>query len=220
MNAQIIGGTSGLGLEIAKKLSSLEWGVYVTGRRSLKQDGVNSLKLDLNSDNLVEDIDVLVAGLPNIDMLVYSAGFYQEGTLTDLKTDQIEEMLNVGSRGLIYSVRALLLKQNKLDELVTITSTSAWTPRKLEPVYNLTKAGAQHLSNGIAEDERIGKVLVAGPAGMQSGFWDGVNRDDLDKMLDPVWVAKQIVEQRKEKYKYKSIRILRQPARVEIQEKR
>ncbi len=37
MNILIIGGTSGLGLEIAKKFSEQSAGVYVTGRRELEE---------------------------------------------------------------------------------------------------------------------------------------------------------------------------------------
>jgi short-subunit dehydrogenase len=111
-------------------------------------------------------------------------------------------MINVGGRGLIYLMKSLLKKQNDLEELITITSTSHWTPRKLEPIYNFVKAGAGHFSNSMAEDGRVGKVLVAGPAGMNTEFWDGVERNDLDTMLDPKWVAEQIMELHKDNYGY------------------
>jgi NAD(P)-dependent dehydrogenase (short-subunit alcohol dehydrogenase family) len=147
-------------------------------------------------------------------------GYYQEGTVTDLTYEQIEEMIDVGGRGLIYMMKSLLDKQGSLKELITITSTSQWTPRKLEPIYNFAKAGAGHFSSSMAEDGRVGKVLVAGPAGMNTDFWEGVERDDLDTMLDPVWVADQIVQLREDDYKYRFAKIMRQPPRVVIEETR
>lgn len=220
MNTLIVGGTSGLGLEIAKGQSEQEGDVYVTGRRELEEAGLHYEQFDLSEPNLPARIGELVTKLPEINTLVYAAGYFQEGTVTDLSEEQIEEMIDVGGRGLIYFTRAVLEKQGQLDELVTITSTSQWTPRKLEPIYNFAKAGAAHFSNAMAEDGRVGKVLVAGPAGMNTGFWEGIERDDLDKMLDPSWVADEVLKLRDDDYKYRFAKIMRQPARVEVVETR
>lgn len=220
MNTLIIGGSSGLGLELAKIFSGQGDLVIVTGRTDPKVDYAKFEKLDLAPTNIAELIGEFVSSLPQIDRLVYSAGFYQEGRVTDLSPEQIQTMVNVGGTGLIYFMRELLDKQGELGELITITSTSQWTPRKLEPIYNFVKAGAGHFSNSMVEDGRIGKVLVAGPAGMDTKFWDGVDRDDLDTMLPKEWVAEQIVDKLNGDYKYKFIRILREPARIEEGESR
>ncbi len=220
MNTLIVGGTSGLGLEIAKGLSEQGGDVYVTGRRELKESGLHYERFDLSEPHLPQRVSELVMRLPEINTLVYAAGYFQEGRVTDLSEEQIEEMIDVGGRGLIYFTRALLEKQGKLDELVTITSTSQWTPRRLEPIYNFAKAGAAHFSNAMAEDGRIEKVLVAGPAGMNTAFWDGVERDGSDEMLDPAWVAGEVLKLRDDDFKYRFAKILREPARVEVIETR
>lgn len=219
MNTLIIGGTSGLGLELAKVLTANGDSVIVTGRKEINED-IKFQKFDLSQERLAESIEAFVSELPVIDRLVYAAGYFQEGRVTDLSESEIEEMISVGGRGLIYFVRALLQKQAELQELITITSTSQWTPRQKEPIYNFAKAGAAHFSNGIAEDGRVTKVLVIGPAGMKTEFWEGIDRADLDEMLDPKWVAEQIIELENGEYSYRSARILRQPARVEITETR
>lgn len=221
MSDLIIGGTSGLGLELAREFSSQsENEVFITGRHDPNVDFATYREFDLSKANLAERIGAFVTELPPIKCLIYAAGYFQEGTVTDLSNEEIETMIDVGGRGLIYFTKSLLEKQNKLEEIITITSTSQWTPRKLEPIYNFAKAGAGHFSNGLAEDDRVGKVMVAGPAGMNTDFWEGVARDDLDQMLDPKWVAEQIMDNRQDDYEYKYIRILRGPARVEEMEKR
>jgi short-subunit dehydrogenase len=220
MNTLIIGGTSGLGLEIAKGLSTDTSEVYVTGRRELDEPGLHYEKFDLTEPELPKRASELVMGLPEIKTLVYAAGYFQEGRVTELSEQEIEQMIDVGGRGLIYFVKAILEKQGALDELITITSTSQWTPRKLEPIYNFAKAGAAHFSNAMAEDGRVGKVLVAGPAGMNTAFWDGIERDDFDKMLDPSWVADEVIKLRQDDYKYRFVKIMREPARVEVIETR
>lgn len=219
MNTLIVGGSSGLGLALAKEFADKKDKVIVTGRTRPDVKFADFKKLDLSAAP-AKAIEKLVKDLPPIDRLVYSAGFYQFGRVTDLSNAQIEEMVNVAGTGLIYLMRELLAKQGKLTELVTITSTSQWTPRKNEPIYNFAKAGIGHFSSAMAEDGRVGKVLVVGPSGMRTEFWDGVKRDDLDTMLDKEWVAKQVLSALKGNYKYKFIKILRQPARVEEADER
>jgi hypothetical protein len=75
------------------------------------------------------------------------------------------------------------------------------------------------LSNSLSLDDRLGKVLVAGPAGMNTRFWEKSPRG-ASTMLDPSWVAKQVIKHLTGRFKYKFIRILRNPSRVEVVEKR
>lgn len=220
MNALIIGGSSGLGLSLAKKLAASGYDVHVTGRKDPKVDNVIFHVLNLSGTKVVKDLEKLIDQLPKIDLFVHAAGYYQEGRITDLTDEQIEDMLNVGGRSLLYGLRALLKKQASLPELLVITSTSQWTPRQLEPLYNFVKAGAGHFANAMAEDGRVGKVLVAGPAGMNTPFWRDQPERDMSAMLDPEWVADQMLTAKGQNYKYKYIRILREPARVEEVEQR
>jgi short-subunit dehydrogenase len=219
MNVLVIGGTSGLGLELARDFHDADNQVTVTGRRQFEEAGLQYEVFDLATPELPKRVRELVMRLPEIDVLVYAAGYYQEGRITDLSEQEIEEMIDVGGRGLIYVMRSILAEQNSLKELITITSTSQWTPRALEPIYNFAKAGAGHFSNAMAEDGRVAKVLVAGPAGMNTDFWDGLDKD-TEVMLDPAWVADEIMKLRDDEYQYRFARILREPARVEIVESR
>lgn len=222
MNCLIIGGTSGLGLSLAKKLTK-DYDVHVTGRREFTEAGIHFHALDLSDKNgLDERISGLVAELPNIDLLIYAAGFFQDGTVTDLNIDQIDEMLSVGLTGAIYISREILRKQDSLSEFVAITSTSQWTPRLKEPVYTAVKAGLGAFANSLSLDPRINKVLVAGPAGMATDFWKGTDKKDHDTslMLDPDWVADAIQQEREGQFAYKFVRILREPSRIEVQETR
>lgn len=220
MNVVIVGGSSGLGLELAMKFAAQGDSVVVTGRTDPKAEGIEFVSFDLSAPGLPRRIEAFVHDLPEIDLLIYAAGYYQEGRVTDLSEDQIEEMLDVGARGLIYSVRAVLKKQDHLGALAVITSSSQWTPRKLEPIYNFVKAGEGHFANAMAEDGRIDKVLVDGQFGMQTGFWRTIKHPDWDKMLDPKWVAEQIIEQLKPDYRYRFIKIHRDPRKVEVVETR
>lgn len=219
MHVLIIGGTSGLGLELARRFRDGGNKVTVTGRRELKEQRIETARFELSENDLPKRVFKLLQRLEEVDVFIYAAGYFQESRITDLTDEQIEEMIDVGGRGLIYFVRDILKKQGSLKELITITSTSAWTPRQKEPIYNFVKAGAGHLSNGLAEDGRISKVLVAGPAGMKTNFWEN-NPRDMSAMLDPEWVAEEIMKLRNDEYKFRFAKIMRDPPRVETVETR
>lgn len=222
MTAVIMGGTSGLGLELARDMHIDGEEVYVTGSGRhvpTADEDLHYSELDLTGADLPHRIGRFALSLPRVDTLVYAAGYFQDGTVTELDDTGIENMLSVGGRGLMYAVQALLHKQEALPELVTVTSTSAWTPREREPVYNFVKAGAALFSQALSLDERIGKVLVAGPAGMDTDFWRGTGRN-TSHLLPASWVAEQIMQLRGDDYSYRFARIMREPARVEIVETR
>ena len=218
MNTLIIGGSSGLGLELAKQLSD-KYKVYVTGRTNPNEQGLEFISFNIAYKTLPEDVDELLKQLPEIDFLIHAAGFFQDGTLSDLSDDDIFLMDAVGLLAPTFLLQRLLKKQNKLDHFIAVTSTSQWTPRLKEPVYTAVKAGLGMLANSVSLDERVGKVMVAGPAGMKTKFWLNTDKDTTT-MLEPKWVAEQILDQYKEDFNYKYVRLLREPARVEIMEKR
>lgn len=216
----VVGGSSGLGLKLALALSSTN-SVIVTGRLlPLGRTEVIFRPFSLNArDNFASDLDGLVAELPPIELLVYAAGFYQEGEIADLSDKDIANMVNVGILAPAMLLQRLLKKQSRLAGFIAVTSTSQWTPRRLEPVYTAVKAGLGMLANSVSLDQRIEKVLVAGPAGMRTRFWNSSPRDTTT-MLDPGWVAEQILDQYTGSFKYKFVRILREPTRVEVVEVR
>jgi NAD(P)-dependent dehydrogenase (short-subunit alcohol dehydrogenase family) len=185
--------------------------VYVTGRREPEgMSKINFCALELATDTLGRDIAKLLERLPAIDLLVYAAGFYQDGTITDLDVHQIYEMIDVGLVAPILFVRELLERQKTLEGFIAITSTSQWTPRLAEPVYTAAKAGLGAVANSLSLDDRIGKTLVAAPAGMDTPFWAGTDKD-TSTMLDPDWVARQIIAEYSDAsyQQYKFVRILR-----------
>jgi len=217
MNVLIIGGSRGIGWELAKLYTSNGDSVTVTGRKQPDEpDEKISFKfLDLSVPNYIKDIDSLVGELGEINRLVFAPGYFQEGTITDLTPEQILDMVQVCGTAFIFTARAVLKKQNHLDECIVITSASQWKPRKLEPIYNFAKAGVGHFAHALSLDERVTKLLVAGPTGTKTAFQAG--RDiDMSTYHEPEWVAQQIFDHAKGGYRYKFIKILRDPAEVEV----
>ena len=222
MRAVVIGGTSGLGLEIAKILKS-SYEVVITGRKNPDEKELIFYPFDLDAplEKLVDrSRAVALKALNEIDLLVYAAGFFQEGRIHELSAEDIQRTNNVGLLAPAVLSSQIINIQGSLPGLIAITSTSEWTPRLTEPVYTAVKAGLAMLARSLSLDPRFEKVLVAAPSGMRTKFWVGTDRD-TSEMLEPHWVAEQIVEEfEKPGYKFKHMKILRGPARVEISEQR
>ena len=218
--ALIIGGTSGLGLEIGKLLQRDEWLVYAAGRRP-RADLPGKFVHFATEEHLPlhEQVESLVSGLGGVQLLIYAAGFYQEGRITDLSAGKIDAMLNVGLRAPALFVREILMYYRKLLGFIAITSTSQWAPREYEPIYTAVKAGLGMLAKSLSLDDRIEKTLVVAPAGMRTSFWQYTDKD-TSTMLDPTWVAGEILRLYGDRYRYRFAKILREPPRVEIAETR
>lgn len=216
----IVGGTSGLGLEIAEILEANNQ-VFVAGRRHVEIDGIRSLDgIDLSHDaDLPTNLDKLVDRLPNLALVVYASGFYQEGRLSELSDEDIIKMDNLGLRAPAMLMARILRKQEKLPGFIAITSTSQWKPREKEPMYTATKAGLGMLANSLAEDPNIEKVLHVAPGGMQTAFWEGTDKD-TSTMLDPKWVAQVTIESFLDDFRYRYIRLNRDPQEVVEVERR
>lgn len=222
--ALIVGGTSGLGLELAILLHTKnEFEVYVTGRKEPESGQLRFVYFDIDShtDQLPHRIDEITSSLPQqIDLLVYAAGFCQEDTIKQLTDDNIRKMMNVGLVAPTLILNRILNRQKRLPGFIAITSTSQWTPGIYEPVYTAVKAGLGMFANSLSLDPQVGKVLVAGPAGMKTNFWSNTEKD-TSTMLEPAWVARQICQLYfEDNFKYKCAKILREPPRVEVLEKR
>jgi NAD(P)-dependent dehydrogenase (short-subunit alcohol dehydrogenase family) len=140
--ALVIGGTSGLGLELASLLKASHREVFITGRRRPVDLRKTSFRpLDLSKGDYIGLINNLFMRLGAVDTVVFAAGFGQFGKLEDLARPNIENMIQVGLSAPAMVLRTVLQFQKTLPEFIAITSTSQWTPRADEPVYCAAKAG-------------------------------------------------------------------------------
>lgn len=220
-NILIVGGSSGLGLELAKQYSELGHHVFITGRKDPKVKNIKFYNFDISSDSqkLISNVEKLILQVPSINTLIYAAGFYQDGTIDKISDTQILEMVNIGLTAPALLIQRLKNNPFKPLKIMLITSSSQYTPREKEPLYTMVKAGLGMLGNSLSLDPEIGKVLVAAPSGMQTPFWVGTDKD-TSEMLDPKWVAQQIIELSSGLFKYKYAKILKGPSRVETVEQR
>jgi NAD(P)-dependent dehydrogenase (short-subunit alcohol dehydrogenase family) len=214
----IIGGTSGLGLELAKQYQEHGHEVTITGRTDPHQTNLHFVKLDISSDSsaLTRDMHTLVDSIDPVNTLIYAAGFYQEGYTDEIGQEGILQMINVGTTAPALLVSMLKNGSGKPLKVIFITSSSQYTPRAREPLYTMVKAGLGMFGRSLALDRSLGKIMVVAPSGMLTPFWN--NEKDTSTYIEPAWAAQQIIEQSSGPFKYKFVKLLRDPARVLVEE--
>ncbi|WIY27052.1 SDR family NAD(P)-dependent oxidoreductase [Parasedimentitalea psychrophila] len=218
-NIFIVGGTSGVGKELATHYVSEGHNVCVTGRKDPGLAGATYAELAITDDSatLSGDIDRVLGKFEQIHTLIYAAGFLQRGHIDQLSDHSLRTMTNVGLLAPMMLIQRLKQYAPTPLKVMLITSSSQYTPREHEPAYSATKSGLGMLGASLARDPEIGKVLVAAPSGIRTPFWEDTG-EDTQTMLDPKWVAQQIVDLSSGAFKYKYAKLLRDPVRTEIVE--
>jgi len=214
----VIGGTSGLGLELAKRHRDLEMNICIAGRNNPNEQRLTFKRIDISSqtDELKKQTGELLHDLPRVDTLIYSPGFYQEGHISDLTDEEILLGMNVNVIAATLLIRKILIQQKEPLKIIGITSSSEYTPREKEPIYTAAKAGLGMLLRSLSLDPNIRKVLTVAPSGMNTPFWS----EKREGFLDPIWVADEIMKLSSGTFEYKYAKITKNPPTVIIEEER
>jgi uncharacterized oxidoreductase len=190
----IVGGTSGIGLGLARRLAAAGSTVIVGGRNTSRVDDVETVELDVTDpDSVVRARDEVLARHPDLDVVVTMSGVMLVEDLRDpAHFAQAETTITVNLLGTIRVIDAFTphLIDRGGGNIITVTSGIAFLPFPLMPSYGASKAGvhaytealrAQLIGTGVEVTELIPPaVATAGqervnPAALPlDGFLDEV----------------------------------------------
>jgi uncharacterized oxidoreductase len=156
----INGGTSGIGLELAKQLLAKGARVIVTGRDQAKLTetkkalpSVETIQSDVADPAQIEALLATVkARFPEMNILINNAGImrklnvHESRSLTDV-TREIE----INLMGPVRMTQAFLphLKSKTDAAIVNVSSGLAFVPFAISPVYSATKAGLHSYTQAL-----------------------------------------------------------------------
>jgi NAD(P)-dependent dehydrogenase (short-subunit alcohol dehydrogenase family) len=174
--AVVTGGSSGIGLSIARRFAQEGAKVAITGRnqatidQALKIIGPNGLGVSGDVSNLADLTRIyqtVEKQLGKIDILIVNAGVYVIGPLAAFTEQQFDKVSDINFKGAFFSVQKALpaLKDGASVVLVSSTVNEKGVPN--HAAYSATKAAVRSLARSFSAellDRRIRvNTLSPGP---------------------------------------------------------
>ena len=208
----ISGGTSGLGLEIARLLVGSGRNVLILGRSEDKmkssltqlREVAGKIHVEGHLCNIGKELDVnnigkyLADNKFTVEYLFNNAGMGLFMKAEKSTAAHIDRVFEANLKGMILLTSMVLGLTPKEDELtiVNIMSTSALLGRDEETIYCAAKWGARGYTEALRTELKGTKrnIIAVYPGGMRTDFWNipGQNRD-ISGFMDPAEVAEKIV---------------------------
>ena len=169
----ITGGTSGMGLELAKRLLERDRHntVIVTGRSDEKLEsatralpGVHAFKSDVGDPAAIASLrDDVIARFPALDTLINNAGIMRVQKFNqDQEMEDITREIEVCFAGPVRMIQQFMphLKTRKGALLINVSSGAALIPFPISPVYSAAKAALHSFTESLRVQMRFTGVTV------------------------------------------------------------
>lgn len=165
--ALVTGGTGGIGLAIARRLSAEGATVYVTGRSRDRLDEVGSasggsIRGIVGDPSSAAGAEAIVADLPVVDILINNLGAYESKDFFDISDDDWLDLFHVNVLSGMRLSRAYLphmLTRNRGRVLFIVSEAGLAIPPDMVH-YGATKAAQLGLARGLAKLTRGTAVTV------------------------------------------------------------
>lgn len=161
--AVVTGGSSGIGLGIAKELANEGAHVYITGRRqdaldkAVAEIGHGAVGVRADASDLA-DMDRLYKAVKGgngaIDILVLNAGFYEFMKLGEITEEHFDKTYNTNVKGVLFAFQKALPLLTRGASVIVTGSIAGSTGIPSMSVYSSTKAAVRNLVRGWILDTR------------------------------------------------------------------
>lgn len=202
--ALITGGGRGIGAATARLLAERGVKLGLASRRGENPgvDGALVRECDVRDPASISAlVEATVERFGQLDIVIGNAGVGAYGPFLELPAEQIEEMIDINVKGLIYTVRAALphLLRSDAADLVTVASEAGRRGLPFEAVYCSSKFAQVGLTAALDHELREHGVRCTNvcPGGVATDFAMGRGRTpdmpQLVGMMRPADVADAIV---------------------------
>jgi uncharacterized oxidoreductase len=152
------GGTSGIGLELARRFRDLGNTVIISGRRKdlldriAAEDGIRGVVLDVADPASITAAYETVTSAHDVNVLITMAGIMQVEDLRDpghlATAEQTIDINLLGTIRVIATFTPYLLKQTD-PVILTVSSGLASVPLTITPTYSATKAAIHSYTQSL-----------------------------------------------------------------------
>ena len=162
-SALIMGGSSGIGLSMAKEFTKHGCNVVIAGRDEKKIEkavdscdrSIQGVVIDLSKCELFENkINETAKIFQNskIDILVNCAGVRSEGTFGSCRENEFDQVLSTNVKGVYFMCQSMgkyMIENNIKGHILNVSSSSALRPAQTP--YQISKWAIKGMTMGIAE---------------------------------------------------------------------
>lgn len=165
--AIITGASNGIGKGIAKALAKEGVHIVLAARNKEKlNQAADEINTEGNTNCLTvptdvsrqEEVQALVQQAEerfgNVDIYVNNAGAMLSAPVTDGKTDEWDQMIDVNIKGVLYGIHAVLpqMKARESGHIINLSSVSGHEMAKGSTVYSATKYAVRAISMGLEKE--------------------------------------------------------------------
>lgn len=193
----LIGGTGGIGSQLAKLLTGSGAKVYITGRNSEKLAVAGTfagippdrqLSLDITDEEGIHEKVALVQQAGPIDILINAAGIGIIKPLESLTIKEFTDTLQVNLIGSFLLMKAVLpaMKETRKGLIIHIPGVLGKVPMAGAAAYSASKYGLVGMMQSIREELKRTEIRITNLflGGVDSPFWDEIDlRVQRDKMI-------------------------------------
>ncbi|MBA2331879.1 MAG: SDR family oxidoreductase [Actinobacteria bacterium] len=170
-SALVTGGSSGIGLAIARMLREEGFALTLASRTAEKVEaaarelGAHAVAADMSKPDDCERVVVEhVAQHGGLDVLVNSAGVGIAGRVEDVQLKHVDRQLNINLRGLVLVTQAAIphLRQSR-GWIVNLASIAGTVAVPILPIYAASKAAVislTHSLNADLDDDGVRSIAI------------------------------------------------------------
>ena len=170
-SALITGGSSGIGLAIARMLRDEGFALTLASRTAEKVEaaaaelGAHAIAADVSKpEDCARVVEDHVAREGGLDLLVNSAGIGIAGRVEDLQLKHLDRQLAINLRGLVLVTQAAIPHLRKTKGwVVNLASIAGTQPVAILPIYAASKAAVislTHSLNADLDDEGVRAIAI------------------------------------------------------------
>lgn len=150
----ITGGTKGIGLAIARQLSTAGHTVYGTSRnpQQTAAQGIHLLPLDVTDDQAVtQTVRRIIDEAGKIDILINNAGYDLYGTAEDTTMEELHAQMDTNFYGAVRVIQAVLphMRSQRSGKIINISSIGGLMSLPLNSAYAASKYALEGYSESL-----------------------------------------------------------------------
>lgn len=207
-NCFLTGSTGAIGSQIAMKLIDNKCNLFLTATNSIKlkeleqklqslQDSDTKIYCEIADLNNIHDINRLIAMankyFPSIDILINSAGIYNDKYLSECTLEDYENCFNINFRAAFIFCKAFCKEMinNRWGRIINIASLSAYKGYDKTTLYCSSKHALLGFSRALNVEliKYNVRTFCVSPAGVKSAMGKLIKGENYDTMIDPNDIA-------------------------------